>query len=79
MRINRSSRSARLGDFGRGENAPLALRTGDVRIYTDKPLHQPGQTMHVRILARSGDGSARGDAGHLRILDEMVIWRTPPR
>src|SRR6266498_3893712 len=30
----------------------------DVRIYTDKPLYQPGQTLHLRILALGSNGKA---------------------
>jgi MG2 domain len=63
---------AHLGDFYQsGETTPLPLAHEDVRIYTDKPLYQPGQTMHVRIIALSGAGAVRAEAEHeIRIEDE---------
>ncbi len=62
---------ARLGDFVQtGETAELPVPKTEVRIYTDKPLYQPGQTLHVRILARGPDLQARAGAEYkLRILD----------
>ena len=56
---------ARRGDFGQsGESTPLAFERGDLRIYTDKPLYQPGQTMHIRILALGGSGGAAASVEH---------------
>jgi hypothetical protein len=41
-----------------------------VRIDTDKPIYQPGQTAHIRILAIGGDGRARAGAKFsIRVLD----------
>ena len=62
---------ARLGDFLQtGETLRLALPKGDLRIYTDKPIYQPGQTLHTRILARGPDLRARAGAEYkLRILN----------
>jgi hypothetical protein len=61
---------ASVGDFHQeAQTPPLQIDRGDIQIYTDKPLYQPGQTMHVRILAR-GAGSVRAGLEHeIRILD----------
>lgn len=61
--------TAWLGDFYQSaQSTRLALAHGDLRIDTDKPLYQPGQTMHVRILARQATGKAQaGEEFELRI------------
>ncbi|HEY3739906.1 MAG TPA: MG2 domain-containing protein [Bryobacteraceae bacterium] len=63
--------AAQLGDFTHtGESALLANSPDFVRGYTDKPIYQPGQTMHVRILAVGGDGKVKaGEEGEIRIVD----------
>jgi hypothetical protein len=62
----------RLGDFVyTTETRRPALPPNFVRIYTDKPLYQPGQTAHVRILAIGRDGRARSGAEYsIEIRDE---------
>ena len=40
----------RLGDYIQARELSLPPRPDTVNIYTDKPLYQPGQTVHVRIL-----------------------------
>jgi hypothetical protein len=56
---------AHIGDFHQdGETTPLVTAKGNIHIYTDKPLYQPGQTMHVRILAVGGDRAVRSDVEH---------------
>jgi len=64
--------TAHLSDFVQtGESTPLVFWKGDFRIYTDKPLYQPGQTMHVRFLAIGGSGAAlAGKEYEIRILNE---------
>jgi hypothetical protein len=47
-----------------------AATVNTVRIDTDKPLYQPGQTAHIRILAIGGEGRARAGAQYaIRVLD----------
>lgn len=63
---------AALGDFRQNsETTSLPFAKDDVRIYTDKPIYQPGQTMHIRILALSGAGGVRAGIEHqVRIKNE---------
>jgi hypothetical protein len=62
----------RLGDLVQSIEAHRpGLPQSQVRIYTDKPLYQPGQTLHLRTLAFGVDGHARADAEYaIRIRDE---------
>lgn len=62
----------RLGDFsGRGATGQLPMRKDEFHAYTDKPIYQPGQTMHVRVLVFGADGrAAEGRDLDLRIEDE---------
>ena len=54
------SRSVRLGNICEQVEAwRPAVMPHAVRIYTDKPLYQPGQTVHMRMLALGPDGKAR--------------------
>ncbi|MCX6624756.1 MAG: MG2 domain-containing protein, partial [Acidobacteria bacterium] len=64
--------SARIGDFRQQTTIERPdLAEGDLQIHTDKPLYQPGQTMHVRLLERAADGASRAEADRrIRILDE---------
>ncbi len=64
--------AAQIGDFTcTGESTPLPNSKDVVRGYTDKPIYQPGQTMHVRILAVGGDGKVKaGEDYEIRIVDE---------
>jgi MG2 domain-containing protein len=63
--------SARLGDFTQtNEVSRLSVVHGDIRIEMDKPLYQPGQTLHIRTLAIGPDGRARpGEEQKIRVLD----------
>lgn len=65
----------RLGDLvQRVEAHRPGLPQSQVRIYTDKPLYQPGQTLHLRTLAFGVDGRARADAEYnIRIRDESSM------
>ncbi len=55
--------TARLGDFEQEtKTEEIELPVGDVQVSTDKPIYQPGQTMHVRLLGRSGDHRVRSEA-----------------
>lgn len=58
-----------IGDVdGTGKSTPLSSAPDNVRGYTDKPIYQPGQTMHLRILALGGDGKAKaGESYDVRI------------
>ena len=71
---------ARLGDLVQSIEAPSPdLPQNQVRIYTDKPLYQPGQTLHARFLALGGDGRARAGANYeMSIRDDadIVLART---
>ncbi|HSB14130.1 MAG TPA: MG2 domain-containing protein, partial [Bryobacteraceae bacterium] len=62
----------RLGDLVQETEAwHPGVMPNDVRICTDKPLYQPGQTVHVRILALGSDGKARSGAEYgIEISDE---------
>src|SRR5579871_941298 len=64
--------TARIGDFtNTGESTPLPNVPDSVRGYTDKPIYQPGQTMHVRILAIGGNGKVKADEEYeIRIVDD---------
>jgi hypothetical protein len=64
--------TAQIGDFtSTGESTPLRNYPDDVRGYTDKPIYQPGQTMHVRTLALSGSGNVKaGEEYEIRIVNE---------
>ncbi|HEY1336669.1 MAG TPA: MG2 domain-containing protein [Bryobacteraceae bacterium] len=55
--------TGRLGDVVQTVEAKHpGLPPTQVRIYSDKPLYQPGQTLHVRTLALGADGKARAGA-----------------
>ncbi len=64
--------AAQIGDFtSTGESTPLPNSRDTVRAYTDKPIYQPGQTMHVRILAMDASGKVKaGEEYEVRIVDE---------
>ena len=64
--------TGRLGDFtAEGASTPLANRKEEITAYTDKPIYQPGQTMHVRLLVIDGGGhAAEGRELLLRIENE---------
>jgi len=64
--------AGRLGDLVQSEEAfHPALPPNAVRIYTDKPLYQAGQTLHMRMLATGPDGRAYADHPYsIRVLDE---------
>lgn len=51
----------KLGDYVQTQEVSLLPWPDAVNIYTDKPLYQPGQTMHVRILSLSSAGAVRGN------------------
>jgi len=52
--------TAQIGDFtSAGESTVLPTQPDAVHGYTDKPIYQPGQTMHVRILAVGATGTSR--------------------
>ncbi|MBL8212121.1 MAG: hypothetical protein JNK87_15500, partial [Bryobacterales bacterium] len=54
---------AQLGDFqADAASTPLSNRKEQLLAYTDKPIYQPGQTMHVRLLALAQNGRAKEDA-----------------
>jgi hypothetical protein len=61
----------RLGDLtGETEAFRPAVARSAIRIDTDKPLYQPGQTAHIRILVLGGDGRAQADAKYnIRVFD----------
>jgi hypothetical protein len=63
--------SAQIGDFhGDGESTRLVTKRGTMRGYTDKPIYQPGQTMHMRVLALDAAGhAAEGREFELRVAD----------
>ena len=62
----------RLGDYIQARELSLPPRPDTVNIYTDKPLYQPGQTVHVRILSLSSAGPVRAILEHeIRVLDEQ--------
>jgi hypothetical protein len=53
----------RLGDVTESTEVwTPGIPPNDVRIDTDKPLYQPGQVVHARMLARGGDGHVRAGA-----------------
>src|SRR5262249_19806770 len=64
--------TGRIGDFtSTGESTPLRSSPDTVHGYTDKPIYQPGQTMHVRILAIGGNGGVKaGEDYEIRIVDK---------
>jgi hypothetical protein len=64
--------TARIGDFNStGGSVPLPNAEDTIRGYTDKPIYQPGQTMHVRILAVAGSGKVKaGQEYEIRIMDK---------
>ncbi len=64
--------TAQIGDLSRRQGAPeITAARGEVRIQCDKPIYQPGQTMHVRILALAPDGKAEAGAEHsIKIFNE---------
>jgi hypothetical protein len=64
--------AAELGDFkAEAESTPLPNKKEEIRGYTDKPVYQPGQTIHVRILALDASGHVNeGSEFDLRIVDE---------
>lgn len=61
-----------LGDLEQTTDAGRpGVTPNDVRIYTDKPLYQPGQTVHLRILALGSDRKVRSGAEYsVEISDE---------
>lgn len=62
----------RLGDcvYSTDQELPEVPRAS-VRIDLDKPIYQPGQTMHVRLMAIGRDGRTRASAPHsVHIRDE---------
>jgi hypothetical protein len=63
--------TARIGDFtSTGESTMLQNYQDTIRGYTDKPIYQPGQTMHVRILAVAGSGKVKaGEEYEIGIVD----------
>lgn len=62
----------KLGDYVQTRELWLQPRPDTLNIYTDKPLYQPGQTMHVRILALSSAGPVQPNRMHeIRVLDEQ--------
>jgi hypothetical protein len=64
--------TAQIGDVTvDGESTPLRNWPDAVHGYTDKPIYQPGQTMHVRILAVGGSGRVKAGAEYeIRIVDK---------
>ncbi|HYZ83696.1 MAG TPA: MG2 domain-containing protein, partial [Bryobacteraceae bacterium] len=64
--------TGQIGDFkADAESTPLPNKKQQIRGYTDKPIYQPGQTMHLRILALDERGRAEeGREFELRIVDE---------
>jgi hypothetical protein len=64
--------TGRIGDLSRRQDLPqIPAARGQVRIQCDKPIYQPGQTMHIRILAFAPDGKAEGGAEHsLKVFNE---------
>ena len=68
---NSAAIEGKLGDYVQTREISLWVRPDTVKIYTDKPLYQPGQTMHVRILALSSAGPVQPNLLHeIRVLDE---------
>jgi len=63
---------ARVGDLSVRQDIPnLRLARSQVKIQCDKPIYQPGQTLHIRILALAADGKAEAGAERsLKIFDE---------
>jgi hypothetical protein len=63
--------SGNLGDFRQiVKISAFYTAHGDIRIEVDKSLYQPGQTMHVRTLARGSEGRAlAGMEQRVRVLD----------
>ena len=56
---------AKLGDFEQSaEVGNVQMMPGDLTIQVDKPIYQPGQTMHVRILSFGRDGKAKAGVEH---------------
>ncbi len=56
---------AKLGDFEqRVEMQDLAFDRGRLDIQCDKPIYQPGQIMHIRILAFGANGKAKSGVEH---------------
>ncbi len=64
--------TAKIGDFtATGSSTPMPNLQDTIHGYTDKPIYQPGQTMHVRILAVGGDGDAKADEDYeIRIVND---------
>ena len=66
-----------LGDLVQHIDANIpALPPAEIRIQTDKPLYQPGQKLHVRLLALGSDKHAHTDASysiHIRDEHETVV------
>ena len=64
--------SAQIGDFtAEAESVPLPNKLEEIRADTDKPIYQPGQTMHVRILCLgTGSHAEEGREFDLRIANE---------
>ena len=64
--------TAQIGDVTiDGESTPLPNAEDAIHAYTDKPIYQPGQTMHVRILAVGGSGRVKAGAEYeIRIMDK---------
>lgn len=69
--------TGRLGDLEQEAEVQVPVLPNEVRIYTDKPIYQPGQTVHARILALSSSGKARANAEYLAEIrdgDSMVAF-----
>jgi hypothetical protein len=64
--------TAQIGDVAiDGESTGLRNWPDAVHGYTDKPIYQPGQTMHVRILAVGGSGRVKAGAEYeIRVADK---------
>ncbi len=61
----------KLGDYMQSRDVSMLPKPDVVNIYTDKPLYQPGQTIHIRFLALSSAGPVEANVEHeIRILDE---------
>lgn len=63
---------ARIGDLSLRQDVPdIRLAQSQLKIQCDKPIYQPGQTVHIRLLALAADGKAEAGAEHsLKIFDE---------
>ena len=61
----------KLGDYLQLHEVWLRANPDTVNIYTDKPLYQPGQTMHVRTLSLSSAGPVEANVSYeIRVVDE---------